>query len=74
MEQTQYQKDLEKNGYAIIENVLSKKQIKEYKDLFYKWQKTIPNHEKACSDAGLGAKSVSLWFLTPQGELRNLKK
>ena len=26
----QYQKDLEKNGYAIIENVLSKKQIKEY--------------------------------------------
>jgi len=56
MEQTQYQKDLEKNGYAIIENVLSKEQIEQYKDLFYKWQKTIPNHDdyhRKCSPHGI---------------------
>lgn len=53
---TQYEMDLEKKGYAIIENVLSIEQIEEYKKLFYKWQKTIPNHDKFhknCSPHGI---------------------
>ena len=39
-------KELNEKGYCIIPNVLSENEINYAKDLFYKWQKTIPNHDK----------------------------
>ncbi len=39
-------KELNEKGYCIIPNVLSENEINYAKDLFYKWQKTIPNHNK----------------------------
>lgn len=41
-----YIKQLQTKGYCVIPNVLSETQINHAKDLFYKWQKTIPNHDK----------------------------
>jgi len=38
--------ELKENGYCIIPNILSTDEISEAKTLFYKWQKTIPNHDK----------------------------
>ena len=40
------QTELTNKGYCIIPNILSKDEITEAKQLFYSWQKTIPNHDK----------------------------
>lgn len=39
-------KELKEKGYCIIPDILSKEEIDEAKKLFYKWQSTIPNHNK----------------------------
>lgn len=39
-------KELSEKGYCVIPDVLSKQEIEEAKTLFYKWQSTIPNHDK----------------------------
>lgn len=39
-------KELDEKGYCIIPNVLSNEEVEVAKQLFYKWQKTIPNHNK----------------------------
>lgn len=36
--------DLEKNGYAIVQNVLTPEEIDTAKSMFYEWQKTVPNN------------------------------
>ncbi len=38
--------ELQTKGYCVIPNVLSNREVGDAKDLFYKWQKTIPNHDK----------------------------
>ena len=38
--------ELLEKGYCIVPNVLSIEEINEAKQLFYNWQKTIPNHDK----------------------------
>jgi len=38
-------KDLEEKGYCIVPDILSSDEIEEGKQLFYDWQKTIPNHD-----------------------------
>jgi len=38
--------ELQTKGYCVIPNVLSNREVEDAKDLFYKWQKTIPNHDK----------------------------
>ena len=38
--------ELINKGYCIIPNILSNEEITEAKQLFYTWQKTIPNHDK----------------------------
>jgi hypothetical protein len=41
-----YIKQLETKGYCVIYDVLSNREVDDAKDLFYKWQKTISNHDK----------------------------
>ena len=43
---TEIKQELLENGYCVVPNVLSTKEIDEAKQLFYNWQKTIPNHDK----------------------------
>ena len=38
--------ELATKGYCVVPNVLSEDEITEAKQLFYNWQKTIPNHDK----------------------------
>ena len=38
--------ELETKGYCIVPNILSSEEVDEAKQLFYTWQKTIPNHDK----------------------------
>ena len=38
--------ELEEKGYCIIEDILTEKEVEEYKELVYEWQKTIPNHDE----------------------------
>ncbi len=38
--------ELQTKGYCVIPDVLSSQEVEDAKDLFYKWQKTIPNHDK----------------------------
>jgi len=38
-------RDLDNNGWCIIPNVLSETEVEEAKELFYTWQKTIPEHD-----------------------------
>jgi hypothetical protein len=38
--------ELQTKGYCIVPNVLSSEEVNEAKQLFLKWQKTIPNHDK----------------------------
>ena len=38
--------ELENKGYCIVPNILSNEEITEAKQLFYTWQKDIPNHDK----------------------------
>ena len=35
--------ELETKGYCIVPNILSSEEVDETKQLFYTWQKTIPN-------------------------------
>ena len=39
-------RDLTEKGYCIIENILNEEEIIYAKNLFHKWQKTIPDHDK----------------------------
>ena len=39
-------KELKEKGYCIIPDVLSSEEVDKAKELFYTWQKTIPNHDK----------------------------
>ena len=39
-------RDLTEKGYCIIKDVLTPAQIDYAKEMFYDWQKTIPNHDK----------------------------
>lgn len=38
--------ELKTKGYCVIPDILSPNEIAEAKQLFYNWQKTIPNHDK----------------------------
>ena len=38
--------ELQTKGYCVVSNILSNEEIYEAKQLFFKWQKTIPNHDK----------------------------
>jgi len=38
--------ELQTKGYCIVPNVLSSEEVDEAKQLFLKWQKNIPNHDK----------------------------
>lgn len=38
--------ELQNKGYCIVPNVLSSEEVDEAKQLFYKWQKSVPNHDK----------------------------
>ena len=38
--------ELRTKGYCIVPDVLSSEEVNEAKQLFLKWQKTIPNHDK----------------------------
>ena len=38
--------ELQTKGYCIVPNVLSSEEVEEAKQLFYTWQKTIPDHDK----------------------------
>ena len=40
------QAELITKGYCVVPNVLSEDEITEAKQLFYDWQKTIPDHDK----------------------------
>jgi hypothetical protein len=40
------QAELATKGYCVVPNVLSEDEIIEAKQLFYNWQKTIPDHDK----------------------------
>ena len=37
---------LSTKGYVVIPNIISKEKVEIAKQMFYKWQKTIPNHEE----------------------------
>jgi len=39
-------RELQTKGYCVIPDVLSSEEVNNIKQLFYKWQKTIPNHDK----------------------------
>ena len=39
-------RDLTEKGYCIIEDILTDEEIIYSKNLFYEWQKTIPNHDE----------------------------
>ena len=39
-------KELEEKGYAIIKNILTEDEIKEYSDEFHKWRKSVDNLDK----------------------------
>jgi ectoine hydroxylase-related dioxygenase (phytanoyl-CoA dioxygenase family) len=40
------QRNLELVGYCVVPNVLSEEEVRQAKEMFYSWQKTIPNHDK----------------------------
>jgi hypothetical protein len=40
------QKELLEKGYCVVPNILSNEEINKAKEMFYCWQKTIPNHNK----------------------------
>ena len=39
-------RELETKGFCVIPDVLSSQEVNDIKQLFYKWQSTIPNHNK----------------------------
>ena len=39
-------KELKTKGYCVIPDIISRDEVNEAKQLFYNWQKTIPNHDK----------------------------
>ena len=39
-------RELDTKGYCVIPDVLSSQEVDDAKQLFYKWQSTIPNHNK----------------------------
>ena len=39
-------RELQTKGYCVIPDVLSSQEVGDAKQLFYKWQSTIPNHNK----------------------------
>ena len=41
-----YITQIKKNGYCIIPNVLNESEIQEAKEMFFRWQKTIKDHDK----------------------------
>ena len=45
MDKSAIKQHLDEHGWCIIPNVLTREEIEEAKQLFYDWQKTIPNHD-----------------------------
>ena len=41
----QYERDLIEKGYAIIPDILSGEEVKAAKEMFFRWQNTIPDHD-----------------------------
>jgi ectoine hydroxylase-related dioxygenase (phytanoyl-CoA dioxygenase family) len=42
---TEIKHKLNKHGWCIVPNILNTDEIKEAKQMFYKWQTTIKNHD-----------------------------
>ena len=45
MDPVSIKQELNEKGYCIVDNILSKQEVTDLKEEFYRWQKTIPNYK-----------------------------
>tara|TARA_B110000261_G_C13022425_1_gene332668 strand:+ start:163 stop:1020 length:858 start_codon:yes stop_codon:yes gene_type:complete len=72
--------ELKENGYTIIHNVLSAKEVTHSLKMFYSWKETVPNHDiihKECDPHGIYKYNQAghqdfAWFIRTRPSVKNV--